>query len=108
MKTHLSDYKFSRSSSQPDGYPEYEALLKIRCSLDGENIAEALFLINYTEKTIKPLEIGVHVDHRRRGVATNIYSLAEEVSGFVMIPSDDASDDAEAFWAQPGRPFAKS
>lgn len=103
----LSAYIFRSSMSRPFGYNDFEECLSVRVILISESscIAEAQFLINHKDKTVKPLEIGVNEDHRRRGIATNMYILAEAKTGYKMIPSDDASVDAESFWKQPNRPF---
>lgn len=54
------------------------------------------------------MEAEVYTAHRRKGIATAVYSLMEEHTGvFVHQESDQQSDEAKALWTQPGRAFGK-
>jgi GNAT superfamily N-acetyltransferase len=49
--------------------------------------------------------VGVDPEFRRRGIASTMYKLAEDVSGKKIIPEVTHTDDATAFWNQPNRTF---
>ena len=58
-----------------------------------------------------PVDSFVKEEHRRKGIANELYSTAELYHGLSLEPSDNPADqsaDAEALWAQPNRPFGKS
>lgn len=54
-----------------------------------------------------PGSIKVEEQYRRKGLATAMYSLAEKLSGYRIIPNQNNSIDAKAVWNQPNRPFGK-
>ena len=62
----------------------------------------------HTPDGLVPDEVSVHKDHRRKGIANEMYRLAEEHSGLQIQRSDRQSRDAKALWSQPNRPFGKS
>ncbi len=52
--------------------------------------------------------VEVEWGHRRRGLATTIYVLAERVTGRTMenaLDGIDQTEDGRALWHQPERPF---
>ena len=56
-------------------------------------------------------EVGhVHVDenHRRKGIASEMYKLFEKSTGMKAKPSTAQYENAKKLWAQPNRPFGKS
>jgi len=55
------------------------------------------------------LEGAVEVDpaFRRQGLATAMYSWAEQLSGKAFKPASSHTNDAEAFWRQKTRPFGR-
>jgi GNAT superfamily N-acetyltransferase len=58
---------------------------------------------------IVPLDSRVyHEEHRRKGIASHAYQLAEHLTGKKLKPSLEQSGHAKKLWAQPGRPFGKS
>ena len=50
----------------------------------------------------------VHPAHQRKGIASGLYSLAEQKLGIRMVPSDVQTPEGEALWNQTNRPFGKS
>lgn len=51
-----------------------------------------------TERSVMCDTIDVPEEHRRKGIATSLYDLAEHVFGLVTEPSPILSEDAKAFW----------
>ena len=49
--------------------------------------------------------IDVRKDKRRQGIASNIYSWIEELTGYKLSPDTPHSKSAAAFWANPNRKF---
>lgn len=52
--------------------------------------------------------VQVHPQHRRKGIATAMYVLAEKVSGKRFVPDTYQTPSGRALWDQPNRPFGKS
>lgn len=61
------------------------------------------------DPTQEALEGAVEVapDHRRRGLATAMYSWAERLSGKKFRPASSNTDAAKALWHQKHRPFGE-
>ena len=53
---------------------------------------------------IAPLDVKIYPKHRRKGLATAMYQLAEEKSGR-KFRRGVQSEDAEKLWGQKDRPF---
>jgi hypothetical protein len=56
-------------------------------------------------------EAEVHKDHRRKGIATHAYVLAEKKAGAKLFPQDHSGNQSHAatrLWAQKNRPFGKA
>lgn len=51
--------------------------------------------------------VEVNPDYRRRGLATAMYSWAEQISGMVFAPDTPHTPLAAVLWAQNDRPFGK-
>jgi hypothetical protein len=71
---------------------------RVRDTTCGGHIGHATFAAS-------PLSVicdTIHIDddHRRRGIATQLYDLAEKVFAVPAVPSHILSDEAEAFWAK--------
>lgn len=49
--------------------------------------------------------IQIHPDHRRRGIASEMYEWAEKLSGMIIQPSYPHSPSASKFWNQPNIKF---
>lgn len=81
---------------------------KIIAYKDGKKVGSANFVHGYDDKTINPSYVNVDKDHRRKGLATAMYNLAEEKSNrkVLEIPLLQ-SGDAKKLWSQPDRPFGK-
>ncbi len=71
-------------------------------TLDGEYVGSVFFgpMPGGIEGAVQ-----VKPAYRRQGLATAMYSWAEQVSGKKMVPGAGHTDDAEALWNQPHRPF---
>lgn len=55
-----------------------------------------------------PVDSFVKEEHRRKGIANELYSTAELYHGLSLEPSDEQSSSAIALWSQTNRPFGKS
>jgi 8-oxo-dGTP diphosphatase len=87
---------------------------------DGSRVGEALIDWHPDGNHIFASFVRVDKDHRRKGLATAMYRLAEELTGAKMIPSSEIpreqkegvvgslSAQGKALWSQPNRPFGKS
>lgn len=90
----------SDSESNIDGWTK---TITIFCNLDGEAVGRAEFQWNPKEEILFPDMVGVHEDHRRRGIANSLYKKAEALTGSKIIRPEEHSEDAEMFWNQPNR-----
>lgn len=61
-------------------------------------VGEAVFAFDRNKLEITPGNTSVKQDHRRKGLATAMYKLAESYAGVKLTPSKDQSDDAKIFW----------
>jgi GNAT superfamily N-acetyltransferase len=87
---------------------------------DGSRVGEALIDWHPDGNHIFASFVRVDKDHRRKGLATAMYRLAEGLTGAKMIPSSEIpreqkegvvgslSAQGKALWSQPNRPFGKS
>jgi len=77
---------------------------------ENEDVAGTLFFDPVWDINDDKIEgaVEVHPDHRRHGLATEMYKMAERLAGMKMKPSHPHSADAEAFWNQPNRPFGEN
>ncbi len=55
----------------------------------------------------RAVNITVHPQHRRRGLATAMYQRAEQVLGAKFVPGTSQTKQARALWDQEERPFGK-
>ena len=70
----------------------------------GGNVVGSLF---FDQVEGGSMEGAVEVDpnHRRKGIASQLYMIAEQIAGKRFQPSLPHTPDAEAFWGQKGRQF---
>lgn len=61
-------------------------------------VGSATFAYNKNIPEIKPGNTIINDNHRRKGLATSMYLLVEEITGLKLQPSDDQSSDAKLFW----------
>jgi hypothetical protein len=52
-----------------------------------------------TEESVMCATVEVNQHHRRKGIATVLYDLAEKLFEQHVVPSPGHSEDAQAFWA---------
>lgn len=73
------------------------------------NEAGYVSMLHAQDNTLLPSIAVVHKEHKRKGLATAMYKLAEEKSGRKVgnYPKLQ-SEQAKKFWAQPNKPFGKS
>jgi hypothetical protein len=77
---------------------------------DDEVIGKAEFIVldnvgSYMTIQQSGQKLWVRVEHRRNGIATAMYVLAELATGAVMVKATEQTSAAKAFWARAGRPF---
>jgi ribosomal protein S18 acetylase RimI-like enzyme len=72
---------------------------------DPEEVGHARIYNN--SDSLAASEIAIHPDHRRKGLATAMYNLAELKTGKKIVRGTQYPD-GKALWAQPNRPFGKS
>ena len=53
-------------------------------------------------------DIRIHPNHKRKGLASQMYAMGEKYTGKKFYPSDVQTDEGEALWAQKNRPFGKA
>lgn len=97
-------YKITHEADS-DGYHNLTAFDK-----NGNKIGESTFRPDYEDpEYLKVLNVDVHPDHRRKGVASAMYSMAEQKAGkFIYPTARDASvrsPDGQALWGQSDRSF---
>ena len=59
-------------------------------------------------KGLHPRGVEVNSEHRRKGIATELYRHAEKFSGGKFNRSQMQTGDGKDLWSQPNRPFGKS
>jgi GNAT superfamily N-acetyltransferase len=76
---------------------------------EGTDLGHFAFDNSAKNKHTYPIDSRIYyTEHRRKGIATAAYSLAEKLTGKKMKPSPERSDSAKALWAQKNKPFGKS
>jgi GNAT superfamily N-acetyltransferase len=75
-------------------------------SPNGDIVGEASFAIHPDGENII-VSSAIHPDHRRKGLATEMYKMAEKEFN-LKIKRTSQTPDAKSLWAQPNRPFGKS
>lgn len=72
----------------------------------GKQVGVAIF--NRYGDNLESDHTEVHKDHRRKGIASAMYQLAEKKSGLKVKPAGNSqTPDAKKLWSQPNRPFGK-
>lgn len=72
---------------------------------EGRVAASASVRIEPDEHHLKMLTVTVEMPHRRKGIATMLYVCAEQMTGYVFVPTPVRSGEGKKLWAQPNRPF---
>jgi GNAT superfamily N-acetyltransferase len=91
----------------PDFNPkEHDFVLVVRDK--GGKEAGYAHVTHHSPITVGIAEVAIKKPHKRKGIGTEIYRQAEKISGKKLIPSEEFSDEAEALWSQPNRPFGES
>jgi hypothetical protein len=91
----------------PDFNPkEHDFVLVVRDK--GGKEAGYAHVTHHSPITVGIAEVAIKKPHKRKGIGTEIYRQAEKISGKKLIPSEELSDEAEALWSQPNRPFGES
>ena len=94
----------------PEDHGNYVKFTVHAISPQGETIGKYDFFHNHDTNWSGVLQSNTHTNHQRKGLATSAYQLAEQISGKPLLPQDDfgaQTEDAEALWNQPSRPFGK-
>lgn len=74
---------------------------------NGNLVGKAPFLFHPRHQTLMPAGTRVDEAHRRKGLASAMYSYAENIMGKPVVDENPGgrTKDAEALWAQPNRMF---
>lgn len=98
-------------------YEREDRELRVRVMHEGKEVAHAEPKISLCGTMALCDDIDVITGHKRRGLGTSMYVLAERVLGVVLEnawdrndhswPGRKQSEEAAALWAQPNRPFGK-
>ena len=91
-------YEFFPAKGEPGVYGELNVFDANR------NVVGNLFF-GHNDRGDLEGAVEVHPNHRRKGIATEMYQLGERLSGHTFKPAPKHSADAEAFWQQKNRPF---
>ena len=70
---------------------------------DGTLVAQSSF--DYDENNKLKGTLDVRPDKRRKGIATEIYTLAEKEIGDIIYPEEGHTEKADKFWNQKNRSF---
>ena len=88
-----------------------ETILAVFASLGEDVVGTAYFRMwanDGEDPALYCFNVEVELGHRRRGLATTMYVLAERVAGRALeniLEGIDQTDDGYALWHQRGRPF---
>ncbi len=69
----------------------------VRDKLRAEQISTAVFKLNHSAQWYAH-HVEVYPDYRRCGLATVMYQFVQSEIAGCLVPSDDQSPDAKAFW----------
>jgi hypothetical protein len=84
-------------------YPIDQDTWQMWATLGDEVVASLFYGKNSPSDTTLEGAIEVQPAHRRKGLATAMYSWAEVLSGMPMAPAAQHTRDAAAFWTSYGR-----
>jgi len=79
-------------------YPIDQDTWQMWATLGDEVVASLFYGKNSPADVTLEGAIEVHPEHRRKGLATAMYSWAEKLSGMKMAPAAQHTKDAAAFW----------
>lgn len=84
-----------------------KVLLKIHAYKVGQSnsVSGAVFWLDHDEELLRPLSVSTDKEFQRQGLASRIYWLAEKVSNYTLVPGEDQTPAACAFWQQKDRKF---
>ena len=91
------------ASDEPYNPDRHDFCIKVK-DKEGKEIGYGSFV--HEGARLYPAEVGVQSRHRRKGIATHMYNMAQELSNKHLYPSallpdknpEDMSDDAHRFW----------
>lgn len=88
---------------EPNRYEDFSVIYAV----DSNKVIVGELFFGKPHPTSKNIEgaIEIHPDHRRKGLASEMYRWAEELSGMVIQPSRPHSAAAAKFWDQPNIKF---
>jgi len=77
-------------------------------ALEDDEILGGPHLMPFEAKSIGRHAIRVDTDHQRKGLGSAMYALLERKAGKKLRPRKEQTEEGEALWKQPNRPFGKS
>lgn len=98
----VQGYKVVMEEDQEDG------TLLVSCHFGKDMVGCVQFELSPSNDNLIGLtgfQTSVVSHHRRKGIATAMYVVAEKYTGRKILKSPVQSDDAKALWGRPNRPF---
>ena len=95
---------------------EYDMVLKelgdsewaVRAQIKGQQIGELVFIKSKFKPVLKASRVVVEPQWQRRGIATQMYSWAEQQTGLKFVRNDSVlTGSGKALWNQPNRKFGQ-
>jgi GNAT superfamily N-acetyltransferase len=97
--TVTTDHEFDANVYDDEDFESEPFLFVSARDEDGEAVAKAYFGYHPDADNVVCWQVRVDPDHRRNGIATKMYAIAEEHFGEPLVPFPGGhSDDAKKFW----------
>jgi ADP-ribose pyrophosphatase YjhB (NUDIX family)/predicted GNAT family acetyltransferase len=96
-------YSFEHHSGEIGGTKKHSIIAKDKA---GKSVGEYHF--NEHSDYVQPSMVKTLRSHKRKGLATQAYKMAEQKSGKAVKPGWSMTNEAKALWSQESRPFGKN
>jgi len=106
----FNQYGFSHGHDGSEDGIHHIHVYKKSSSGGGDFVGEFQFATDHPSAPNKlyPLLAEVDPEHRQKGIASEAYKMAEQISGKKIVPSHSQTQSAKQMWNQPNRPFGES
>lgn len=91
-----SGYEISAKHLEADNKRKYP-ITKVTTKLQGKKVGEAV-LAHLHKGQLHPESVIVEKSHRRRGIASAMYRMAENVTGRRVVPGPGQTEDGKKLW----------